>query len=195
MPAGERSWILTDQYGTGEWHGEPDAKEGTRLDEITTLKYSTYISTGSSELIPSLQIMAEAGNGDYLALVFDPPSDAAVTGAWQRWDALDNSHAGWRLAWEFGDDAYSTYEDLTEEYPNAVILWSVGIAAGNWPNQDFHGYTDLLTVGVNGEATTFDFEPLPATKDDCKNGGWEEFGFNNQGQCIKYVNTGKDSRI
>lgn len=25
VPAGERSWTLTDQYGTGEWHGEPDA--------------------------------------------------------------------------------------------------------------------------------------------------------------------------
>ncbi len=27
--------------------------------------------------------------------------------------------------------------------------------------------------------------PEPVTKDDCKNGGWKEFGFRNQGQCIK----------
>jgi probable HAF family extracellular repeat protein len=32
----------------------------------------------------------------------------------------------------------------------------------------------------------------PATgKEQCKDGGWENFGFKNQGQCIQFVNTGK----
>lgn len=34
----------------------------------------------------------------------------------------------------------------------------------------------------------------PVEKDECKQGGWTNFGFRNQGQCIRYVNTGKDSR-
>jgi|GEM_PF-2557177 len=34
----------------------------------------------------------------------------------------------------------------------------------------------------------------PATKDACKNGGWMAFGFQNQGQCILFVETGHDSR-
>jgi hypothetical protein len=34
----------------------------------------------------------------------------------------------------------------------------------------------------------------PETKDECKKGEWEAFGFRNQGLCIQYVNTGKDSR-
>jgi hypothetical protein len=34
----------------------------------------------------------------------------------------------------------------------------------------------------------------PATKDDCKNGGWRAFGFRNQGQCIAFVQTGRDGR-
>ena len=34
----------------------------------------------------------------------------------------------------------------------------------------------------------------PSTKDDCKNGGWEAYEFANQGQCVRYVETGKDSR-
>jgi hypothetical protein len=42
--------------------------------------------------------------------------------------------------------------------------------------------------------TTFEVECNPETKADCKNGGWEAYGFRNQGQCIRYVNTGKDSR-
>jgi hypothetical protein len=35
----------------------------------------------------------------------------------------------------------------------------------------------------------------PETKDDCKRGGWRDYGFRNQGQCIRYVNTGYDSRL
>lgn len=34
----------------------------------------------------------------------------------------------------------------------------------------------------------------PEVKVDCKNGGWEAFGFKNQGQCVRFVETGKDSR-
>lgn len=42
--------------------------------------------------------------------------------------------------------------------------------------------------------TQFDVLPDAQTKDDCKNGGWEDYGFENQGQCIRYVQTGQDSR-
>jgi hypothetical protein len=46
--------------------------------------------------------------------------------------------------------------------------------------------------------TPFPVGPLPptdpTTRDDCKDGGWERFGFRNQGQCIRFVNTGQDSR-
>lgn len=34
----------------------------------------------------------------------------------------------------------------------------------------------------------------PATKDDCKVGGWESFGFKDQGQCVRFIETGLDSR-
>jgi len=32
------------------------------------------------------------------------------------------------------------------------------------------------------------------TKEMCKDGGYADFGFRNQGQCIQFVNTGRDSR-
>jgi hypothetical protein len=41
---------------------------------------------------------------------------------------------------------------------------------------------------------TFEVLPDAQTKDDCVDGGFETFGFSNQGQCIKFVNTGQDSR-
>lgn len=34
----------------------------------------------------------------------------------------------------------------------------------------------------------------PETKAECKKGGWADYGFKNQGQCVRFVATGKDSR-
>lgn len=34
----------------------------------------------------------------------------------------------------------------------------------------------------------------PTSVAECKKGGWQQFGFRNQGQCIAFVNTGRDSR-
>lgn len=41
---------------------------------------------------------------------------------------------------------------------------------------------------------TVDLPESPISREQCKNGGWEAFGFRNQGQCIAFVNTGHDSR-
>lgn len=38
---------------------------------------------------------------------------------------------------------------------------------------------------------TLDVESCAITKDDCKHGGYADFGFRNQGLCIQFVNTGK----
>jgi hypothetical protein len=41
---------------------------------------------------------------------------------------------------------------------------------------------------LTGDITVVDAEPLPLTsKDQCKEGGWEQFGFKNQGQCVAFV--------
>ena len=48
--------------------------------------------------------------------------------------------------------------------------------------------TVALVTGVLGAGPVL---AQPTTKADCKNGGWMQFGFRNQGQCIRFVNTGK----
>jgi hypothetical protein len=38
-------------------------------------------------------------------------------------------------------------------------------------------------------------EPVdPANKEECKAGGWSGFRFRNQGQCVRFIETGEDSR-
>jgi len=48
------------------------------------------------------------------------------------------------------------------------------------------------TGGDGTDIGAYEHHPsFPTSKDQCKNGGWKAFGFKNQGQCIKFVNTGK----
>jgi hypothetical protein len=96
---------------------------------------------------------------------------------------------------------------------NAVGLFNQGSAVtpatGNWwgdasgPGGEGPGSGDPVSSNVDYDPWLTDGCPLdppppapenPESKNDCKKGGWEAFGFKNQGQCIKFVNTGKDSR-
>ena len=67
---------------------------------------------------------------------------------------------------------------------------SLGLNQGSG-NAGALSYADALYVSVGGERTTYDFELLPSTAADCKNGGWKNYGtsFENQGDCVSYVAT------
>jgi hypothetical protein len=47
-------------------------------------------------------------------------------------------------------------------------------------------------VNHEGDLTVVDAQALPTSKDDCKNGGWRQYGttFKNQGQCVAFVQRG-----
>lgn len=48
--------------------------------------------------------------------------------------------------------------------------------------------------GVSPAGASVEDSPQPTTKAECKNGGWKTFtyaGFRNQGDCVKFVQTGK----
>ncbi len=49
-------------------------------------------------------------------------------------------------------------------------------------------------IAEDDSTVTTDPLEAPTTMDDCRDGGWQALEFRNQGQCIRFVNTGKDSR-
>lgn len=53
------------------------------------------------------------------------------------------------------------------------------------------GYYDNVVVELISGTTVYDFEASPGSRDECKKGGWETFGFMNQGDCVQFVNTDK----
>jgi hypothetical protein len=71
---------------------------------------------------------------------------------------------------------------------------SAGLNQGSF-NSGIISNADAFYVSVGGNRTTFDFEvqqPMPTSKDQCKNGGWQNYGttFKNQGDCVSFVATG-----
>jgi hypothetical protein len=41
-----------------------------------------------------------------------------------------------------------------------------------------------------GDITVTDVQPLPTSKDQCKNGGWRSYGvFKNQGDCVSFTSS------
>jgi probable HAF family extracellular repeat protein len=68
------------------------------------------------------------------------------------------------------------------------------IPAGfGWDLQQAFGINDVGQIVGIGAHSGVDrpFLLTPASKDLCKNRGWENFGFKDQGQCIQFVETGK----
>ena len=77
--------------------------------------------------------------------------------------------------------------------PQANLLVTTN-EAGEWL-ADFSSMVDLVpaTVGQagqwdnSGNFTTLLWAPELTSKDQCKKGGWQDFGFKNQGQCVSSI--------
>ena len=64
-----------------------------------------------------------------------------------------------------------------------------GVANAGQEDNDGDGIGNICDPTPNGDP-----DPNPTGKDQCKQLGWIDFGFRNQGQCVAFVNTGHDSR-
>jgi hypothetical protein len=185
---------------------------GTRLADITQLAYSTYrdpASTAPAVQLPSMNIEVDYNGpnvaGGFTSLVFEPvynPDEGAIqSGVWQTWQGIPG------IWWSTRDingvcavTCYVQWSTIVANNPDATILGGFGVNQGSGSG-GLVAASDALTIGANGNTWTYNFEQFrtPATKDDCKDGGWQSVraadgsSFKNQGQCIKYVNESNHS--
>lgn len=120
-----------------------------------------------------------------------------VNGGWTNLTAVPYVSGSWNtLAIVFNDET-----DEFDVYINGTLaissLADVSVEVGAVILNQFNYGSESLDYSVRwsnfafGDVTTI---TNPVSKDECKNNGWAAFGFRNQGLCIQYVNTGKDSR-
>jgi hypothetical protein len=199
------------------------AYEGTKLSQLTTLSYSTYVQDNLDGQAPYIILNVDL-DGDLTTtndrdlLFFEPvyqsadffptnPQGPVALNTWQTWDALNG---GW---WSLNGTAGATpgtgvkpLSIILASFPNASIVNTTsgggvrlvaGFGAGAW--DDFVGNADAFKIGVAGCTTTYNFEPAvgpPTDKNQCKNNGWKKFNnpaFKNQGQCVSFVASGGKS--
>jgi len=177
---------------------------GMPLSQVDNLGYSTYQASPAGIADPSyqLQIFGNGGTSGFTTLVFEPYQNAGegpiLPATWQHWDV-----SGPGLFWSTrtvtcsngtlvgspGGPATYTLADVQAACPDATVI-GIGVNIGS--------NNPTWTVGTDGvefNDTTYDFEigTKPASKDQCKNGGWQSFNepaFKNQGDCVSYVATG-----
>lgn len=155
--------------------------DGTLVSSLTELRYHTYrTQDGSGGQMAYIILNVDLdGNGSTDDLVFFEPEyqkpvynpslpdqGPLLTGVWQSWNALAG---GW---WSLnglgglnpgtGVKPLSTYIAANPTARIAVnaagaVRLVAGFGAGAWDN--FDGNVDGFTIGINGQSTTYDFEP------------------------------------
>jgi hypothetical protein len=164
---------------------------GTLLSSITALSYFSYATKNNLSQFPFLELFVStglAGPNAYDTLVFEPPYQTPSTGnpllpdqgatalnTWQSWNALAG---GWYdgdglCGGDGGTNVVSFSACLAAMTPAAAIvngdllgfagdIGGLSLQVGfSDPTDQFNGYVDGLTVGIGGNNTTFDFDPVP----------------------------------
>jgi hypothetical protein len=160
---------------------------GVLLTNLTELTYFAYSAVNNGQQFPYLTLAVTcstcAGGAD--TLFFEPPYQQPLTGnpscpdqgptvmvTWQKWDALRG--CWWDNNGELGFGGLLGVQPLsvfTGSHPDAQIrnpsgLGGLRLAVGFASAVDnFDGNIDMVTVGVLGQSTSYDFEPIT-----CKNG-------------------------
>jgi hypothetical protein len=178
------------------------AYAGTSLSQLTNLQYSSYQSGPTLAIALSFDIRYHPGDTGYQGrLVFEPYQNGAVTvgSGWQTWNPLNGKWWASKTT-PAGSNGLCpqsnpcSWSDVMTNWPSASILGNVVFKAGSgW--DAFTGNVDAFTIGVNGNDTTYNFEPyaVATSTDDCKNNGWRTVtdsngnSFKNQGQCVSWV--------
>lgn len=202
--------------GTGRPNLATYRFSGTPLNQITSLKFSTYNPSagngGSADRSGYLQFNVDFNGSDtwQSRLVYVPRDNGAVVqNTWQEWDAINGGNALWRYSgavWPgTGDPGMSTlksWDQIKAAYPGVRIRVTdafLGIRVGEPYANGYTENIDTLTFGTAAGTTTYDFEPykIAADKDQCKGQGWQTVkradgsSFKNQGDCVSYTNTGR----
>lgn len=85
-----------------------------------------------------------------------------------------------------GGTFYDTWADAEALAGGATISGIDVVVDADWATGGSQTVV-LDSVTING--TTYGFSPT--SKDDCKNGGWQTFGYANQGECVSTLAAGK----
>ena len=156
-------------------------------------------TTTSYLLSPRVLLIWAALAASMLAVVLASPASTAQT----------TVQAGTPLAWGYNnygqsdmpngltdviDMAAGLYHNLALKSDGTVVAWGDNFLGQTDVPSGLTGVVDVDARGYHNLVVKQVAELGPTSKDDCINGGYKDFGFKNQGQCIKAVKKLADLR-
>jgi hypothetical protein len=182
-PRGTGSLRLQTNPGKGDGSAQmrSTAYAGVLLTNLTELTYYAYSAANNGQQFPflSLDVICSGCPDGGDRLFFEPPYQQPFTGnpscpnqgptvmfSWQTWDALNG--CWWDNNGELGGGGLLGVQPLsvfTSNHPDARIsnpngVGGLRLAVGFASNFDnFDGNIDMVSVGVKGNTTSYDFEP------------------------------------
>lgn len=148
---------------------------GTKLSDISQLKFTTYNASATNDAGPDasgyLHFNVDFNGSDtwQRRLVFVPSTNGTVKAdKWQEWDAIGNGSGKWLLSggvWpvdNLPNTTAKTWEDILDQYPQVRIRVTdafLGIRVGEPYPDGFTGNVGSLTFGTDAGVTRFVFGP------------------------------------
>ncbi|HIA92011.1 TPA: hypothetical protein EYO12_02735 [Candidatus Saccharibacteria bacterium] len=179
-------------------------------DETFALSNDLFVESSWSEIDVRAGLWGVGNNaGDdvsaYPITEFTTAGEGDFTG-WRVWDGV---LGGWTNLpeVEYKSDEWNSLQIILnndtlmfDHYINGELVAATtagdSVDFGSIILNNFNYGSEASNYSVHWSEFAFatDIYESPVSKNECKKGGYETFGFSNQGQCIQYVNTGKDSR-
>jgi hypothetical protein len=182
-PVGPGSVQLTASPGDDGAFASTTQLNGLPLADLTSLSYSTYVTSNNGQQFPYIQISVSDNGGTTPTdvLTFEPPyqtlaangnsnlpdQGATQLNEWQTWNAQTG---GWYWGNSLGGDGQEdTLADYLAANPDATIVANSPYFPGGItflsgyadPTLPDNGYIDDVTIGTTTGTTTFDFEATP----------------------------------
>lgn len=135
----------------------------------------------------------------YLQNFGNPDSNPVFTTGWQTWDVAVGLFSSTEAVGGLANDGtlYRLYEVFTAPGNENARIMAVGVSVGpDSPNYNIHVDGVLMNdLFYDFEPGAIEVDPKPTLADQCKNGGWVNFDFKNQGQCVAYVQSNEHSKL
>jgi len=159
---------------------------------LLALPFTSFAATDWEAAAPTALVFTCGGDQYSHTLDTVNQTGAGVLTGTGHW----NPNAGytWNLAGQVTDDTVTFTITYTGAESGSVYTQTGAIAPDGSVSGTSSGNCQTFTMPAGSFVVDEPEVTDPTTKAECKKGGWEDFGFKNQGQCVRFVETGKDSR-
>ena len=157
--------------------------------DFNSVDYDYYVDTADTTDTEEFYLNVYAnlpGSSTYYDCRYNYVPQDGPTGAWRTMTTDEGANSV--VPRGGGSAALCGTEPASMPAGSTISFIALNVGDTSAGDQDVAGYFDNVVIDLESGVTAYDFEPSSTTKDDCKKGGFADFGYKNQGECVSDVN-------